>query len=57
VPGANCDGLLNSQNNRMKSVALERLFSGYSFLAAAKKVTGSKGFESKLASGRRAGRQ
>jgi hypothetical protein len=33
----------------MKSIALERLFSGYSFLAAAKRVTGSKGFESKTA--------
>jgi hypothetical protein len=38
---------LNLQNNRMKSIALERLFSGDFFLAAAKKVTGLKGFKSK----------
>jgi hypothetical protein len=31
----------------MKSIALERLFSGYSFLTAAKRVTSSKGFDSK----------
>ncbi|GAC21638.1 hypothetical protein GARC_4697 [Paraglaciecola arctica BSs20135] len=31
----------------MKSFALERRFSGYSFFAAEKRVTGSKGFESK----------
>jgi hypothetical protein len=33
----------------MKSIALERRFSGYSFFAIEKRVTGSKGFESKLA--------
>jgi len=49
LPGASANDLLNSQNNRIKSIALEQLFSGYSFLAAAKRVTGSKGFESKTA--------
>jgi hypothetical protein len=47
LPGSSANDLLNSQNNRMKSIALERLFSGFFFLAAAKRVTGSKGFESK----------
>jgi hypothetical protein len=37
LPGASANDLLNSQNNRMKSVALEQFFSGYSFLAAVKK--------------------
>jgi hypothetical protein len=46
-PGADHRDLLNSQNNRMKSIALERRFSGYSFFAVEKRVTGSKGFESK----------
>jgi hypothetical protein len=31
----------------MKNIFGEWFFSGYSFLAAAKRVTGSKGFESK----------
>jgi hypothetical protein len=31
----------------MKSIAIERRFSGYSFLAVEKRVTGSKGFGSK----------
>jgi hypothetical protein len=39
--------LLNWSNSWMKSVALERHFSGYSFFAVEKRVTGSKGFESK----------
>ena len=39
--------MLNSQNNWMKSIALERHFSVYSFFAVEKRVTGSKGFESK----------
>jgi hypothetical protein len=33
----------------MKNIALERLLFGYFFLAVEEKVTGSKGFESKLA--------
>ncbi|GAC39792.1 hypothetical protein GPSY_4181 [Paraglaciecola psychrophila 170] len=33
----------------MKSIALERHFSGYSFFAVEKRVTGSKGPESKMA--------
>ncbi|WP_039990326.1 hypothetical protein [Paraglaciecola arctica] len=39
--------LQNGINYWMKSFALERRFSGYSFFAAEKRVTGSKGFESK----------
>jgi hypothetical protein len=49
LPGASASDLLNLQNNRMKSIALERLLFGYFFLAVEEKVTGSKGFESKLA--------
>jgi hypothetical protein len=47
LPGASASDLLNLQNNRMKSIALERLLFGYFFLAVEEKVTGSKGFESK----------
>jgi hypothetical protein len=46
---ASANDLLNSQNNRMKSIALERRFSGYSFFTEEKRVTGLKGFESKMA--------
>ena len=39
--------LQNRINYWMKSIALERHFSGYSFFAVEKRVTGSKGLESK----------
>ena len=39
-PGADHRDLLNSQNNRMKSIAFERLLFGYFFLAVEEKVTG-----------------
>ncbi|GAC20699.1 hypothetical protein GARC_3745 [Paraglaciecola arctica BSs20135] len=39
-PGADHRDLLNSQNNRMKSIALERRFSGYSFFAVDQKFNG-----------------
>jgi hypothetical protein len=41
----------------MKSIAIERLLLSYLSLAVEEKVTGSKGFESKTGSGRRARRQ
>jgi hypothetical protein len=47
LPGASANDLLNLPDNWMKSIVLERRFSGYSFFAAEKRLTGSKGFESK----------
>jgi hypothetical protein len=48
LPGASANDLLNLHNNWKKSIAFERLLFGYFFLAVEEKVTGSKGFESKL---------
>jgi hypothetical protein len=57
VPGAHCDDLLNLINSWMKNVAASGFFLVTLFLAAEEKVTGSKGFESKLPCGGRAGWQ
>jgi hypothetical protein len=42
-PGADHRDLLNSQNNRMKSIAVERLFLP-TFFSCSKKVGWTKGF-------------
>jgi len=47
LPGASANDLLNSQNNRMKSIALERTFL-LTFFGCSKKVSWTKGFVWKM---------